>query len=50
MKKNSTVKSFMLKAVEKTAVKSTESTANSACFLWQYQPKESANVKKMRKF
>lgn len=50
MKKNSTVKFFVLKAVEKTAVKSTETSANSACYFWQYQPKESAKVKKMRKF
>ncbi len=50
MKLKNTVNTKLLKAVTSTAVKSSERAANSSCILWQYQPKETAIVKKLRKF
>ena len=40
------VSNSLIKKSESSAVKS----ANSACFSWLYQPKESEKIKKMRKF
>lgn len=40
------VSNSLIKKSETSAVKS----ANSACFSWQYQPKESEKIKKLRKF
>ncbi len=48
MNKKRTRKS--LEVLSMSATKSTVKTANSACFLWQYQPKESEKIKKLRKF
>ncbi len=39
-----------LRALSKTAVRSTVKSANSSCFYWQSQPKESEKIKKLRKF
>lgn len=50
MKKGISLKNAVIKAVEKTAAKSAEASANSACYVWQHQPKEAAAVKKLRKF
>lgn len=42
------------KCVSNSLVKKSESSAikgaNSACLSWQYQPKESEKIKKLRKF
>ena len=50
MKKGISLKNAVIKAVEKAAAKSAEASANSACYVWQHQPKEAAAVKKLRKF
>ncbi len=50
MKKGFSVKAVVIKAVEKAAAKSAEAAANSTCYVWQHQPKETAAVKKLRKF
>jgi len=34
----------------KLALKATATTANSACFIWTYQPKLPEKAKKLRKF
>ena len=39
-----------LKAISKTAARTTVKSANSSCYLWQHQPKESEKIKKLRKF
>lgn len=39
-----------LKALSKTAARSTVKSANSSCYYWQSQPKESEKIKKLRKF
>ena len=39
-----------LKALSKTAVKAMVKSANSSCYCWQCQPKESEKIKKLRKF
>lgn len=39
-----------LKVLSKTAARSTVKSANSSCFCWQSQPKESEKIKKLRKF
>lgn len=44
------VKKLVLKSVANEAVKSTKHSVNTACLLWQYQPKETNKLKKMRKF
>lgn len=40
----------MLSAVAQKSVASTVKSANTACIIWQYQPKESEKIKKLRKF
>lgn len=40
----------IIKAVTDTAIKSSERAVNSSCILWQYQPKTSEKLKKLRKF
>lgn len=50
MKKGISLKTAVIKAVEKAAAKSAEAAANSTCYFWQHQPKETATVKKLRKF
>lgn len=39
-----------LKALSKTATRSIVKSANTTCFCWQSQPKESDKIKKLRKF
>lgn len=39
-----------LKSLSKTAAKATVKSANSSCYYWQGQPKESEKIKKLRKF
>lgn len=43
-------KKAILSAVAKKSVRSAVRSANTACVLWQYQPKESAKIKNLRKF
>ncbi len=43
-------KKTMLCATAKKSVASSVKSANTACALWQYQPKESEKIKKLRKF
>lgn len=50
MKIKTIVNQKFLKAVTDTASKSSERAANSSCILWQYQPKVSDKIKKLRKF
>ena len=40
----------VLRAISHTAVRFTEKSANSSCYLWRFQPKESEKIKKLRKF
>ena len=39
-----------LKVLSKTAARATVKSANSSCYYWQSQPKESEKIKKLRKF
>lgn len=39
-----------LKVLSKTAARTTVKSANSSCYCWQSQPKESEKIKKLRKF
>lgn len=50
MKVNELVKKAMLCTTARKAVCSSVKSANTACMLWQYQPKMPDKVKKMRKF
>lgn len=43
-------KKAMLSAAAKKSVASSVKSANTACIIWQYQPKESEKIKKLRKF
>ncbi len=43
-------KKAILFAVAKKSAVSTVKGANTACAVWQYQPKESEKIKKLRKF
>lgn len=43
-------KKVMLCATAKKSMASSVKGANTACALWQYQPKESEKIKKLRKF
>lgn len=40
----------LLKTVAGSAIKSSKHTANTACIVWQYQPKNTDKLKKLRKF
>ena len=50
MKVKAITSKTILKAVTDTAVKTSERAVNSSCILWQYQPKISEKLKKLRKF
>lgn len=39
-----------LKVLSRSASKAMIKSANTACFCWQNQPKESEKIKKLRKF
>lgn len=39
-----------LRLISRCAVKSAVKSANTACLVYQYQPKESEKIKKLRKF
>lgn len=39
-----------LKVLSKTAARSTVKSANSSCYYWQHQPKESEKIKTLRRF
>lgn len=41
---------MLLGVVADKAVKSSVKSANTACAVWQYQPKETDKMKKLRKF
>ncbi len=43
-------KKALLSAVAKKSVSSSVKSANTACAVWQYQPKASEKIKKLRKF
>ena len=43
-------KSCIIKMLVKKAEQSAVKSANSACYSWQYQPKESDKIKNLRKF
>lgn len=50
MKISGKVTKKLLEVVADKAVKSSVKSANSACMLWQNQPKETDKIKKLRKF
>ena len=43
-------KACVAKALVKKSEQSAVKSANSACYSWQYQPKTSEAIKKLRKF
>ncbi|MCH5347962.1 MAG: cyclic lactone autoinducer peptide [Oscillospiraceae bacterium] len=43
-------KKTVLRAISRTAMRFTEKSVNSSCFLWRFQPKESEKIKKLRRF
>ena len=49
MKDNKGMK-ISLKVISRCAVKSAVKSANTACLVYQYQPKTSEKIKKLRKF
>ena len=50
MKTKGNIKKAVMKVLAGAAYNSAVNDANTACIFWQYQPKASAKVKKLRKF
>ncbi len=50
MKPGEKITKMLLEVIADKAVKSSVKSANSACMLWQNQPKETDKIKKLRKF
>lgn len=50
MKISEKAKKAILSAVSKKSVSAAVKSANTACMVWQYQPKESEKIKNLRKF
>lgn len=50
MKITKSIKKTVLKSINVSSANSAEKSANTACLVWQYQPKATDKVRKLRKF